>query len=148
MSRLRPPNYRIASLAPQSHWSTRRITTMETNANTITLAILHGSRAMHEANENSDWDIAVLGDHALSADERSRLRRAYAVKLNAPEEKIDIADLRSDSPLLRYQVAVHGTLLAGTRAAFRRFQFNAWKDYLNNGKMFDLRSRFLKRSLL
>ena len=46
---------------------------MKTNADTITLAILHGSRATHEANENSDWDVAVLGDHALRADERSEL---------------------------------------------------------------------------
>ena len=72
---------------------------MEINTNTITLAILHGSRAVYEAHENSDWDVAVLGDHALRADERSRLRRAYAAQFNVPEEKIDIADLRADSPL-------------------------------------------------
>jgi predicted nucleotidyltransferase len=120
---------------------------METNINTITLAILHGSRAVHEANENSDWDVAVLGDHALRADERSSLRRTYAVQFNVPEERIDIADLRADSPLLRYRVAMRGTLLEGTREAFRKFQIEAWKDYLNNGKMFNLRSRFLKRAL-
>jgi predicted nucleotidyltransferase len=121
---------------------------METNTNPITLAILHGSRAVHEANESSDWDVAVLGDHPLRADDRSRLRRAYAARFNVPEEKIDIADLRADSPLLHYRVAMRGTLLEGTREAFRRFQIQAWKDYLNNGKMFDLRSRFLKRALI
>jgi predicted nucleotidyltransferase len=120
---------------------------METNTNTITLAILHGSRAAHEANENSDWDVAVLGDHALRADERSRLRRTYAVQFNAPEEKIDIADLRADSPLLRYRVAMRGTLLEGTQKAFRRFQIEAWKGYLNNEKVFNIRSRFLRRAL-
>jgi predicted nucleotidyltransferase len=120
---------------------------METNTNTITLAILHGSRAVRKANENSDWDVAVLGGHALCADERSSLRRTYAAQFNVPEEKIDIADLRADSPLLRYRVAMSGTLLAGTQEAFRRFQIEAWKDYLNNEKMFNLRSRFLTRAL-
>ena len=120
---------------------------METHTATITLAILHGSRAAHQANENSDWDVAVLGDHVLNTDERSRLRRTFAAKLNAPEEKIDIADLRTDSPLLRYRAAMSGTLLEGTSQAFRRFQIEAWKDYLNNEKLFTLRSRFLKKTL-
>ena len=121
---------------------------METNRNTITLAILHGSRvAMRGANETSDWDVAVLADHALGPHERSRLRETYAAQFNVPEEKIDIADLRSDSPLLRYRVAMRGTLLHGTRSDFRKFQIKAWKDYLNNGKMFNLRSRFLNRVL-
>ncbi len=120
---------------------------MEANNTTITLAILHGSRAAHRANENSDWDVAVLSDHVLNADERSHLRRTFAAKLNAPEEKIDIADLGGDSPLLRYRAAMSGTLLEGTSQAFRRFQIEAWKDYLNNEKPFTLRSRFLKKTL-
>ena len=120
---------------------------METN-NTITLAILHGSRAAHQAHQNSDWDVAVLGDHLLDARDRSHLRRTFAAKFNVPDDQVDIADLRADSPLLRYRVAMRGTLLEGTREAFRRFQIEAWKDYLNNGKMFNLRSRFLKRALI
>src|SRR5271166_5785193 len=120
---------------------------MPTNSDTITLAILHGSRAVHQGNENSDWDVAVLGDHVLTAPERSHLRQTYAAKFNVPEEKVDIADLRTDSPLLRYRVAIGGTLLEGTREAFRRFQIGAWKDYLNNGKMFNLRSQFLRNAL-
>ncbi|HTR35803.1 MAG TPA: nucleotidyltransferase domain-containing protein [Bryobacteraceae bacterium] len=118
---------------------------METN--TITLAILHGSRAAHHAHQNSDWDVAILGAHLLNADDRSRLRRKFAAKFDAPDDQIDIADLRTDSPLLRYRVAMSGTLLEGSRASFRRFQIEAWKDYLNNAKMFNLRSRFLKDAL-
>jgi predicted nucleotidyltransferase len=121
---------------------------MPTDSATITLAILHGSRAVHQANENSDWDVAVLSDHVLTARDRSQLRETYAAKFNVPEEKVDIADLHTDSPLLRYRVAMGGTLLEGTREAFRRFQIAAWKDYLNNGKIFNLRSRFLRNALL
>ena len=120
---------------------------MEINNTTITLAILHGSRAARQANENSDWDVAVLGDHVLSTDERSRLRRKFAAKLNAPEEKIDIADLGTDSPLLRYRAAIGGLLLEGDPQAFRRFQLRAWKDCLNNSKIFELQSKSLKNAL-
>ena len=120
---------------------------MPTDSDTITLAILHGSRAVHQANENSDWDVAVLGEHVLTAPERSHLRQTYAAKFNVPEEKVDIADLRTDSPLLRYRVAMGGTLLDGTREAFIRFQIEAWKDHLNNMKISSLRSRFLRNAL-
>ena len=120
---------------------------MQPTKNTITLAILHGSRAEHHANEKSDWDVAVLGDHFLDARERSVMRKTFAARFNTSEENIDIADLRTDSPLLRYRVAVSGTLLEGTRPAWRRFQIEAWKDYLNNEKIFRLRSRFLKSAL-
>lgn len=120
---------------------------MQTDNTTITLAILHGSRATHQTNKNSDWDVAVLTDHVLDARERSHLRQSFAAQFGAPEEKVDIADLRTDSPLLRYRVATNGTLLEGTREAWRRFQIRAWKDYLNNGKMFSLRSQFLRNAL-
>jgi predicted nucleotidyltransferase len=118
-----------------------------TNNTNITLAVLHGSRATQQASNASDWDVAVLGTHVLDADERSRLRRTFAAKFNVPDEEVDIADLRADSPLLRYRVAMSGRLLEGSRAAWRQFQIAAWKDYLNNRKMFDLRSRFLKGAL-
>jgi predicted nucleotidyltransferase len=114
--------------------------------NDITLAILHGSRVTGAVHENSDWDVAVLGSHKLDWDEIANLRKYFAKLLNIPEEKIDIADLHSDSPLLRYRAAMQGKLLEGNEHDFRKFQLRAWKDYLNNQKMFDLRSQFLKNA--
>jgi predicted nucleotidyltransferase len=111
------------------------------------LAILHGSQATGAANEQSDWDVAVEGDHVLSADERDRARRTFAARFGVPEERVDVSDLNSDSPLLRYRVAMHGRLIEGSAHDFRKFQIRAWKDYLNNEKMFDLRGRFLAKAL-
>src|ERR1035438_3055347 len=99
------------------------------------LAILHGSRATGQANERSDWDVAVLGDHALSWDERLDLKRGFAARLDIPQEDVDISDLRSDALLLRYRVATQGRLIEGTPEEFRKFQIRAWKDYLNNEKI-------------
>jgi predicted nucleotidyltransferase len=111
------------------------------------LVILHGSRATGHANLNSDWDVAVLADHEISRDERGDLRRSFAAKLGAPEERVDIADLYGASPLLRYRAAILGKLIDGDPLAFLRFQLRAWKDYLNNEKIYDLQSRFLAKAL-
>ena len=111
------------------------------------LAILHGSRATGHNHEDSDWDVAVLADHALTSEERSALRRALAAQLNVADDTVDIADLRSGSPLLRYRAAMHGRLIEGDPREFQRFQISAWKDYLNNEELFDLRARFLTKTL-
>jgi len=120
------------------------ITAATTN---IELAILHGSQATGATHDGSDWDVAVLGKQKLDWDDLASLRAYFAKKLGASEEKIDIADLNSDSPLLRYRVAMQGELIQGDMHTFRKFQLRAWKDYLNNQKMFDLRSQFLKNAL-
>lgn len=113
----------------------------------IMLAVLHGSQTSGAANNRSDWDVAVLDDHSLSWNERLALKRTFGRRLNVPADEIDISDLRSDSPLLRYRVAMHGKLIEGDPRDFRKFQIRAWKDYLNNEKMFDLRTKFLAKAL-
>jgi predicted nucleotidyltransferase len=117
------------------------------NDYSIMLAILHGSQATGESHKTSDWDVAVLGDHIFNWDERAALRKSLATMLNVPNESVDIADLRSDSPLLRYRAAMYGRLIKGDALDFRRFQIRAWKDYLNNEKIFDLRTHFLTNKL-
>jgi len=111
------------------------------------LAILHGSQTTGHIHEHSDWDVGILADHTLSHAERSDLRRTFASKLNVSEDAVDIADLRSDAPLLRYRVAMQGRLIEGDPQEFRKFQIEAWKDYLNNEKMFALRTAFLNKAL-
>jgi predicted nucleotidyltransferase len=115
--------------------------------NVIKFAVLHGSQASGAAGKNSDWDVAVLAEKKLDIKDMAELKRQFAGELNVPAEKIDIADLNSDSPLLRYQVAQKGRLIQGSGGDFRNFQILAWKDYLNNEKIFNLRSQFLKKKL-
>lgn len=115
--------------------------------NTVKFAVLHGSRAAGTAGKNSDWDVAVMAEKKLDVKDIGGLKRQFAKKLDVPSEKVDIADLNSDSPLLRYQVAQKGRLIQGESRDFRRFQILAWKDYLNNEEIFNLRSRFLDKAL-
>jgi predicted nucleotidyltransferase len=95
----------------------------------------------------SDWDVAVLANHSLSHEERSNLKRVFAAELGASEDKVDLADLWADSPLLRYRVAMYGKLLEGNPQDFREFQLRAWKGLLNNKKIEDLQTAFLEKAL-
>jgi hypothetical protein len=115
--------------------------------NMQTLAVLHGSQATGHANQSSDWDVAILRDHRLTTEERADLRRTFALKLGVHENALDVSDLRSDAPLLRYRVAMHGRLIEGDPQDFRAFQIRAWKDYLNNEKFLSLGTEFLRKAL-
>jgi predicted nucleotidyltransferase len=124
------------------------INTMPSKTNHMsTLAVLHGSQATGHAHDKSDWDVAVLRDHRLTTEERADLRRTFALKLGVQDDAMDISDLRSDAPLLRYRVAMHGRLIEGDPQDFRAFQIRAWKDYLNNEKFLSLGTEFLRKAL-
>ena len=64
----------------------------------IKLAILFGSRASGKAGTNSDTDVALLGDHPLSLDEKALLAVRFAARLNVSEDALDLIDLW-DAPL-------------------------------------------------
>lgn len=109
------------------------------------LLILFGSRATDHARADSDWDVAVVADHALSLGELSMLSEEAAQILDANEDKIDIVDLWSASPLLQQFVAKEGKLLRGDPFFFTRFKVLAWKRYLDTAKLRRLRSEALQR---
>jgi predicted nucleotidyltransferase len=97
------------------------------SARTVTLAVLHGSRARGDARPESDWDVGVLTDGpadlaALTAD------GAAVVGTDA----VDVVDLRRASALLRFRAARDGiALIERPPGAFEAFQLDAvefWCD--------------------
>lgn len=109
------------------------------------LLILFGSRATGHARADSDWDVAVVADHQFSLGELSEASAEAAGILGANEDKIDIVDMWSASPLLQHFVAKEGKLLLGESFAFIRFKVFAWKRYMGTAKLRRLRSESLKR---
>jgi len=109
------------------------------------LLILFGSRAKGTARADSDWDVGVVSDHALSFEERGGYAEEAARILNANEDHIDIVDMWSASPLLQQFVAKEGKLLQGDPFLFIRFKVLAWKRYLDTAKLRRLRSESLSR---
>lgn len=109
------------------------------------LLILFGSRATGHARADSDWDVAVVADHHLSWEEWSAALEQAARLLSVSEDKIDLVDLWSASPLLQQFVAKEGKLLQGDPFSFIRFKVLAWKRYLDTARFRRLRGKTLKR---
>lgn len=74
----------------------------------VTLGILFGSLAENKQRFDSDLDIAVAGNKALSSDEKKALITALADKVNRP---IDLVDLRQINGTLLHQALTKGTLI-------------------------------------
>ncbi len=101
----------------------------------LKLLVLFGSRARGDADENSDWDFAVLYDEELRKHyEKSgldwlRLWTVLEKVLDLPDNKVDVVDLGHCSPLLAHFVARDGTVLFEEEAGeFERFRQRALKS--------------------
>lgn len=107
------------------------------------LIIFFGSRVRGRAGARSDFDVAVLADHALTLDERSDAQRLSAKILGANEDLVDIVDIWNAPPLLAYEIATHGKLIFGSALDFLRFRVFAWKRYQDTAKFRRARERAL-----
>lgn len=68
-----------------------------------------------------------------------------AKKLAINEDKIDLVDLSSVSPLLKFQVAQEGRLVDGEHYDFIRFKVRAFKEYVDTAKFRRLREHILMK---
>lgn len=109
------------------------------------LIIAFGSQISQKNTSGSDFDIAVLVKKPLTLTERTRLCRYLAKKLNINEDKIDLTDLYTASPILLYEVAKKGKLLEGNAFDFIRFKVRAWKIYQDTAKFRVLSERMIKK---
>lgn len=80
----------------------------------VNLAIVYGSVADGRARPDSDLDLAVQADHALSAAERSALVEALAGVAQRP---IDLVDLSVAGEPTLGQIVRHGRRVLGSPAA-------------------------------
>lgn len=97
----------------------------------VILAILFGSQAKNEANETSDWDIAVLmkntgnqlDDLALKETIRHQLRSTFDWR----EENLDLVDLSKVRLSLASSIVEDGIVLKGDNTlALSRFYLRTW----------------------
>lgn len=112
---------------------------------TTPLIIAFGSQVQGRATEKSDFDFAVLKEQPLTLAERTDLAGYIAEKLNINEDKIDLVDLVSASPLLKFQVAQNGNLIEGDYANFIRFKVRAFKEYVDTAKFRRLREKIMMK---
>jgi predicted nucleotidyltransferase len=98
-------------------------------ARTLTLAVLHGSRARGDARPDADWDIGVLAE---TPPDLPGLVAALTEILGT--DAVDVVDLRTASALLRFRAARDGVvLLERSAAAFEEFQLEAVRFWCDAG---------------
>lgn len=81
----------------------------------IVLALIFGSVASGHQRADSDLDIAVAAEHALTADERRGLIDALATSTGRP---IDLIDLTTVSEPLLGQILRHGRKVFGNNTLY------------------------------
>ena len=105
---------------------------------TIRLAVLFGSLARGEADQDSDLDLAIGADRPLDTHEKIQLIAELAEALGRP---VDLVDIYSAGEPLLGQIVTRGKKILGTDADFA-FVLN--KHLLNQADFMPYRSRILK----
>ncbi len=109
------------------------------------LIIAFGSQVNGRATEMSDFDFGVLGEKPLSLSEHTDLSGYISTKLDINEDKIDLVDLYTTSPMLKFEVARMGKLIEGRTFDFIRFKVRAFKEYVDTAKFRRLREKIMMK---
>lgn len=100
----------------------------------VRLAVLFGSSARGTATATSDIDLGVM----LTA-EPAEANEAYRALRRIAGSRLDVTDLRSAPPLLRFEIAKDGVLLAerepGAWADFKAHAMIDWWDFAPMARM-------------
>ncbi|MFB2939323.1 nucleotidyltransferase domain-containing protein [Aerosakkonemataceae cyanobacterium BLCC-F154] len=98
----------------------------------LKLLILFGSRAKGNANEDSDWDFAVLYDpelrkiHEKSGWDWLKIWSVLETVFDLPENKVDVVILNDCSNIMAHTIARDGKLLYERESGeFERFKQQA-----------------------
>lgn len=103
----------------------------------LKLVVLYGSQATGKANENSDIDIAILGNRRIDFDRHIELINEFTGLFHTDE--VDVKLLHSTNPLFRYQVMRDGILLFGKKHDFISFRAYAFRDYMDSRDLLRLK---------
>lgn len=109
------------------------------------LIIAFGSQVSGRATAQSDFDFGALYKQPLTLSQRTDLAGYLAEKFGINEDKIDLVDLASASPLLKFQVAREGKLIDGDYAGFIRFKVRAFKEYVDTAKFRRWREKVIRK---
>src|SRR3989338_1616895 len=110
------------------------------------LIIAFGSQVSGRSRASSDFDFGVFTGKTLSLDERVEIALGLSKKLGINEDKIDMVDLNTASPILKFEVAKNCKLVAGSDFDFIRFKVRALKEYENTRKFRNVREKIMMKN--
>jgi len=107
------------------------------------IIIAFGSQISGRATLSSDFDFGVFSYNPLTLASRTDIAHSLSNRLNINEDKIDLVDLSSASPILKFEVAKKGKLIEGDIYDFIRFKVRAFKEYQDTAKFRRMRERVI-----
>lgn len=110
------------------------------------LIIAFGSQISGRTTPASDFDFAVYSGEVLSLADRTNVSEYISKKLNINEDKIDLVDISSISPILKFEIAKKGKLIEGSQFDFIRFKVRAFKEYQDTAKFRRLREKIIMKN--
>ena len=110
------------------------------------LIIAFGSQVSNRATEMSDFDFGILKEKPFSLSERTDLAYHISKKQNINEDKVDLVDLSTASPILKFEVAQTGKLIEGETFDFIRFKVRAMKEYQDTAKFRRIREQVMNNN--
>ena len=120
----------------------------EANKHDLRMVVFFGSQAVGKANEQSDYDVAIL----LEGNEKINDLREYnsllsflAEVLQTSEEKIDLTDIRTAPPLLFHEIFTEGKLLYGDEMDYEEYRAKAFRKYVDAQSLFILRRTMIEK---
>lgn len=105
--------------------------------------ILYGSAALGKLTPKSDIDIAFFPTGKLSSKQYFTLSAEISNAIKAGPKILDLVDLKTANPLLRYEIIRTGKLLFGDPKDYAEFKIFALKDYIDSQSL-----RKLERQLV
>lgn len=108
----------------------------------LKLALLFGSRARNQQREDSDLDIAILGNKKIDFKELLQINYEFQKVFKIV---VDVRSLHDATPLFRYQVTKNSQLFYGTSRDYFDYKSFAYLDYIDNESMFDLTRKMIIR---
>lgn len=111
----------------------------------LSLIILYGSQATGKARNDSDIDMAALGERPLRFEDIADLINDFSDVFGSNE--IDVKSLHFADPLFRFQVMRDGILLYGDRKKFLSFKAYAFRDYHDSKDLFMLKDLLIKKRM-
>ncbi len=120
----------------------------EAKKHNLRMVVLFGSQAVGKANEQSDYDVAILLEGNEKIDdlqEYNSLLSFLAEILQTSEEKIDLTDVRTAPPLLFHEIFSEGTLLYGDEMDHEEYRAKAFRKYIDAQPLFDLRRTIIEK---
>ena len=110
------------------------------------LIVAFGSQISGRSIEGSDFDFAVLADKPLSLSDRTDISEYLSGKCNINEDKIDLVDVSTASPILKFEIAKNGKLVDGEYSDFIRFKVRAFKEYVDTAKFRRMREKVMMKN--